>query len=208
MARYIGPVCKLCRREKTKLYLKGARCINKCTLDRRDTTPGQHGKRRVKLMGYALQLREKQKAKRIYGVLERQFRNYFEKANRMKGATGENLLILLERRLDNVIYQMGFAQSRRQARQFVRHNFFRINGRNVNVPSYLVAPGDVIEFRKDDRKKNVLVQSAVEMTKGRPLPDWLEVDFDKLIGKIKRLPTRADITVPVKEHLIVELYSK
>lgn len=208
MSRYIDAVCKLCRRENTKLFLKGARCINKCALDKRNTRPGQHGMKRVKLSGYAVQLREKQKVKRIYDIKERQFRNYFGKANRMSGATGENLITLLERRFDNVIYQLGFAQSRKQARQFVQHNFFKVNSGKVNIPSFLLNPGDTIDFRKDDYKKNVNIQSAVAFNKGRPLPDWLEVDYDNMKGAVKRLPARADVTTPIKEYLIVELYSK
>lgn len=208
MGKYLGPVCKLCRRERTKLFLKGTRCITKCALDRRDTTPGEHNRKRTKQSGYALQLREKQKAKRIYGIYERQFKNYFVKAARMPGATGENLLSLLERRLDNVIYLSGIGLSRNQARQYVRHGMFKINGHTTNIPSLLVKEGDVISFKKEETAKNSIIQSAVELSKGKQTAEWLELDADKMAVTINRLPVRQDISTAVKESMIVELYSK
>jgi small subunit ribosomal protein S4 len=209
MARYIGAVCRLCRREGMKLFLKGERCYTeKCAIEKRNLPPGQHGKlRKAKLVGYGLQLREKQKVKRIYGVLENQFRRYFEMADRQRGITGETLLQLLERRLDNVIYRVGFATSRAQARQFVRHGHFTINGKKVDVPSYSLKVGDVVAVRGGSAE-NTAIQHAMEEVKGRGIPVWIEFDPAKLSGRIASLPTREQINLPVQEQLIVELYSK
>ncbi len=209
MSRYSGAVCRLCRREAMKLFLKGERCYTeKCAIERRNFAPGQHGKsRRSKLLGYGVQLREKQKVKRIYGVLEDQFRRYFEQAERLKGITGEMLLQLLERRLDNVAYRLGFATSRPQARQLVRHGHFAINGRKVDIPSYLVKAGDVVSVRGGSQK-NVTIQHAIEEVKGRGVPEWLALDGDQFSGRVVSLPTREQINLPVQEQLIVELYSK
>ncbi|OQX53001.1 MAG: 30S ribosomal protein S4 [Candidatus Omnitrophica bacterium 4484_213] len=207
MAKYIGPKCRLCRRERMKLFLKGARCQgDKCSFSRRAYSPGQQGKSGAKLSDYGLQLREKQKVKRIYGILERQFRFYFRKAEQMKGATGENLLVLLERRLDNVIFRSSFAVSHSAARQLVRHNFIYVNGKRVNIPSYLVNPGDKIEFKKEKSKD--LVKRALEVTKERDIPGWIKRDERNLCISIVHLPKREDIQVPIQEQLIVELYSK
>ena len=209
MARYIGPVCRLCRREGMKLFLKGERCYTeKCAIEKRNLPPGQHGKlRKAKLVGYGLQLREKQKVKRIYGVLENQFRRYFEVADRTRGITGETLLQLLERRMDNVIYRMGLATSRAQARQFVRHGHFLVNGRKVDVPSYSVKAGDVLTVRGTSAQ-NTAIQHAIEEVKGRGIPEWMTFDAGQMTGRISSLPTRAQINLPVQEQLIVELYSK
>jgi len=209
MARYAGAVCRLCRREGMKLFLKGERCYTEnCAIERRNFAPGQHGKsRRSKLLGYGVQLREKQKVKRIYGVLEDQFRRYFEQAERLKGITGEMLLQLLERRLDNVAYRLGFATSRPQARQLVRHGHFAVNGRKVDIPSYLVRAGDVVAVRGGSQK-NVTIQHALEEVKGRGVPEWLALEGDQFSGRIVSLPTREQINLPVQEQLIVELYSK
>jgi small subunit ribosomal protein S4 len=209
MARYIGPVCRLCRREGMKLFLKGERCYTeKCAIERRNLPPGQHGKiRRAKLAGYGLQLREKQKVKRIYGVLENQFRRYFEAAERTRGITGETLLQLLERRLDNVVYRLGFATSRAQARQLVRHGHFLVNGRKVDIPSYSVQVGDVVAVRPASAQ-NPVIQHALEEVKGRGIPEWLSLDPARLEGRVVSLPTRDQINLPVQEQLIVELYSK
>jgi len=209
MARYIGPVCRLCRREAMKLFLKGERCYTeKCAIEKRNLPPGQHGKaRRAKLAGYGLQLREKQKVKRIYGVLENQFRRYFETADRQRGITGETLLQLLERRLDNVVYRMGLSTSRPQARQLVRHGHFLVNGRKVDIPSFSVKAGDVVSVRATSAKSAVLAH-ALEEVKGRGVPEWLAFDAEKLSGRIVSLPTREQINLPVQEQLIVELYSK
>lgn len=208
MARYREAVCRLCRREGIELYLKGDRCFtDKCAIKRRGYPPGQHGQRRPKHSDYGVQLREKQKAKRIYGLLERQFRNYFEKADRMKGKTGENLLILLERRLDSVAYKLGFAPTRRESRQIVRHGHFLVNGKKVNIPSFLVRSGDVLELHEKSRKiPNVNESLDAVVRKG--IPPWLELERDSFRGKIKTLPSRADIQEPIQEQLIVELYSK
>ncbi len=208
MARYREAVCRLCRREGVELYLKGDRCFtDKCAIKRRGYPPGQHGQRRPKHSDYGVQLREKQKAKRIYGILERQFRNYFEKAERMKGKTGDNLLILLERRLDSVVYKLGFAQTRRESRQIVRHGHFVVNGRKVNIPSFLVRTGDVIELREKSRKiPNV--NEALDAVVRKGIPPWLELDRDTFRGTVKMLPARSDIQEPIQEQLIVELYSK
>ncbi|MDN5331575.1 MAG: small subunit ribosomal protein [Tepidanaerobacteraceae bacterium] len=208
MARYTGPSCRLCRREGIKLYLKGERCYTpKCAIDRRGYAPGQHGQMKRKLSEYGLQLREKQKAKRIYGVLEQQFKIYFEEASRRKGVTGENLLRLLECRLDNVVYRLGFAKSRAQARQVVRHGHIEVNGKKVDIPSYQVRPGDVIAVREKSRSLDLFKEMA-ELGKGRVLPEWLSVNYDTLTGEVLRYPNREDIDVPIQEHLIVELYSK
>jgi small subunit ribosomal protein S4 len=208
LARYREAVCRLCRREGIELYLKGDRCFtDKCAIKRRGYPPGQHGQRRPKHSDYGVQLREKQKAKRIYGLLEKQFRNYFEKAERMKGKTGDNLLILLERRLDSVVYKLGFAPTRRESRQVVRHGHFVVNGRKVNIPSYLVRAGDTIELREKSRKiPNVNVALDAVIRKG--IPAWLELTRDQFRGVVKTLPGRTDIQEPIQEQLIVELYSK
>ena len=209
MARYIGPVCRLCRREAMKLFLKGERCYTeKCAIEKRNFAPGQHGKsRKQKLAGYGVQLREKQKVKRIYGVLEDQFRRYFEQAERTRGITGETLLQLLERRLDNVIYRLGLSTSRAQARQFVRHGHFSVNGRKVDVPSYSLKAGDVVTVRTTSAQ-NAAIQHAIEEVKGRGIPEWLSFDSGALTGRVTSLPTREQINLPVQEQLIVELYSK
>ena len=209
MARYTGPVCKLCRREGEKLFLKGTRCSsNKCSIDKRNYVPGQHGpNQRIKLSEYGRQLREKQKAKRTYGVLERQFRNYYKKAAKMKGVTGENLLKLLESRLDNVVYRLGFAPSRNAARQLVLHRHFLVNGKLVNIPSYLVKPSEMIEVKDKSKKLNVIHESLKSIKTDNPYP-WLEVNKAKLQGTYNEAPTREQIPVNVSENLIVELYSK
>ena len=209
MARYIGPVCRLCRREAMKLFLKGERCYTeKCAIEKRNFPPGQHGKtRKAKLAGYGLQLREKQKVKRIYGVLEDQFRRYFESAERTRGITGETLLQLLERRLDNVVYRLGLATSRPQARQLVRHGHFKINGRRVNIPSYLVRANDLIEV-KEGSKKIARILDSVGAVERRGVPKWLELNKDAFQGRVKTVPARDDVTLPIREQLIVELYSK
>jgi small subunit ribosomal protein S4 len=209
MARYSGPVCRLCRREGMKLFLKGERCYTeKCAIEKRNFAPGQHGKsRKQKLAGYGVQLREKQKVKRIYGVLEDQFRRYFEAAERQRGITGETLLQLLERRLDNVVYRLGLATSRAQARQLVRHGHFLLNGRKVDIPSYSVRAGDVVAIRPSSQK-NPVITHAIEEVKGRGIPGWLTFDVGEQSGKIVSLPTREQINLPVQEQLIVELYSK
>ena len=210
MARYAGPVCRLCRREGIKLFLKGERCYTeKCAIEKRNFVPGQHGKTRraKKMAGYGIQLREKQKVKRIYGVLEGQFRRYFEAAERQRGITGDTLLQLLERRLDNVTYRLGLATSRSQARQLVRHGHLLVNERKVNVPSYSVRAGDLVTVRATSQKAPG-IQHAMEEVKGRGIPEWLTFDPDKLTGRVMSLPTREQINLPVQEQLIVELYSK
>ena len=209
MARYIGPVCRLCRREGMKLFLKGERCYTeKCAIEKRNFAPGQHGKtRKSKMAGYGVQLREKQKVKRIYGVLEDQFRRYFETADRQRGITGETLLQLLERRFDNVVYRLGLATSRAQARQLVRHGHFLINGKKVDIPSYSVRPGDVVAIRPTSQK-NPTIAHAIEEVKGRGIPGWLTFDAGEQAGRVVSLPTREQINLPVQEQLIVELYSK
>lgn len=208
MARYLGPSCRLCRREGLQLYLKGDRCYtDKCAIERRHYPPGQHGQRRGKLSDYGMQLREKQKVKRIYGVLEKQFRGYFEKAERQKGVTGTNLLVLLERRLDNVVYRLGFANSRAQARLMVRHGLVTVNGGKVSIPSYLVKKGDVIQVAEKSRKKP-LILDALEAVARRGLPAWMDLTKEEALGRVIMLPTREDIAMPIQEHLIVELYSK
>jgi len=208
LARYTKSACRLCRRENLKLFLKGERCYTeKCAIDRRNYAPGQHGQSRKKFSDYGAQLREKQKVKRLYGLLESQFRNTFKEADRQKGITGEVLLFLLERRLDNTVYRLGFANSRDEARQLVRHNHFSVNQSKVNIPSYLVKPGDVIEVREKS-KKVVRIQEALEGVARRGIPQWLEVDKDQMKGSVKSMPTREEITIPIQEKLIVELYSK
>ncbi len=209
MARYTGPSCRLCRMENLKLYLKGDRCYSgKCAFERRAYPPGQHGQRRgAKFSDYKIQLREKQKAKRIYGVLEKQFRGYYDRADRQKGITGVNLLILLECRLDNLIYRMGFAASRSQARQLVKHNHFLVSNKKVNIPSYRVRPGDKIAVKEKSRTIPA-ISEATETIVRRGIPPWIEVDKDNFTGKLLSLPSREDITIPIQEQLIVELYSK
>lgn len=208
MARYTGPVCKLCRREGTKLFLKGERCMTgKCALDRRSTVPGQHGAANKKMKEYGTQMREKQKAKRYYGVLERQFKNYFEEADRKEGMTGENLLKLLERRLDNVVYRMGMAESRKEARQLVLHAHFLLNGKKVSIPSMLVRVGDVVTIA-DASKDLTKIKELVECIDTKISPKWLEVDKENIKAKVIALPEREDIDFPFEEQLIVELYSK
>ncbi len=209
MARYTGAVCRLCRREGIKLFLKGAKCFSeKCPIEKRNFAPGQHGKdRRAKVVGYGLQLREKQKTKRIYFTLEKQFRNYFEKAARQPGVTGEVLLQQLERRLDNVVYRMGLAISRRQARQLVRHGHVAVNARKVNIPSFQVNVGDTVEVREKSRTIATL-ETARDFASHQPLAAWLEVDRENYKGRVTALPKREDIQLPVNEQLIVELYSK
>lgn len=208
MARYTGASCKLCRREGQKLFLKGERCYtNKCSVDRRPYAPGMHGQQRKKLSEYGIQLREKQKAKRFYGVLESQFRKYYEMAIRKKGITGEILLQILESRLDNVVYRMGFGTSRDESRQLVNHGHFLVNGRRVNIPSYLVKVGDVIEVAENSRKLDRF-KEILDVTGGKVVPKWLEVDQENMKGRVISLPEREDIDLPIQEHLIVELYSK
>ncbi len=208
MARYIQSVCRLCRRDNLKLYLKGDRCYSdKCAFERRSYAPGQHGQGRSKFSSYGVQLREKQKVKRMYGLVEKQFRNFFAKAEKQKGITGTNLLVLLERRMDNMVYRLGFAASRNEARQLVQHNHFKINGRKVNIPSYLVKVGDVIELREKSRQ-SVKINDSLEGVARRGVPSWLELDKEHYQGKIRAFPMREDLTMPIKEQLIVELYSK
>jgi small subunit ribosomal protein S4 len=209
MARYTGAVCRLCRREGTKLFLKGTKCTSdRCPIEKRNFPPGQHGKdRKAKIVGYGLQLHEKQKAKRMYFTLEGQFREYYEKANRATGVTGELLIQQLERRLDNVAFRLGFAISRRQARQVVRHGHVTVNGRKVNIPSYQVNVGDEIAIR-ESAKKFQIVEAGAQLAQQNPLPVWLEMNFENLTGRVLSLPKRADVNLPINEQLIVELYSK
>jgi small subunit ribosomal protein S4 len=210
MARYTGPVCRLCRREGMKLFLKGERChTEKCAIEKRNFIPGQHGKdRKPKIVGYGLQLREKQKARRYYRLMEGQFRNLFEKASKQKGITGDNLLGMLEKRLDNVVYRMGFGTSRAQARQVVRHGHLNVNGRKVNIPSFEVRPNDVIEIREKS-KNNPTILAARDATAHAPAPNWIEVDRDALRGRIIAQPKREELVqIQLNEQLIVELYSK
>lgn len=208
MARYIGPVCKLCRRENMKLYLKGDRCFSdKCSYDRRPYPPGQHGQGRIKFSEYGVRLREKQKVRRIYGLLERQYGRYFDMASRKKGVTGETLLQLLERRLDNVTYRLGFGATRSESRQLVRHNHFLVNGKRVNIPSYIIKPGDVITVRERS-KKIKRIQEAMETVERRGTPAWLEMDPKEFKGTVKALPSREDIGAQIQEQLIVEFYSR
>ena len=208
MARYTGPVCRLCRREGTKLFLKGDRCTSgKCALDRRSTAPGQHGAANKKMREYGMQMREKQKTRRYYGILEKQFVNYFEEADRKEGMTGENLICLLERRLDNVVYRMGFAASHKEARQLVLHGHFTLNGKKVNIPSIIVKAGDVITVKETSRsseKFKALAEAAASQT----APKWLEVKADAFTAKVVTLPAREDVNFDFNEQLIVELYSK
>jgi small subunit ribosomal protein S4 len=213
MARYTGPVCKLCRREGEKLFLKGARCLSpKCAIDRRGYPPGQHGKdaqfRRGRGSDYALQLREKQKARRVYGVLERQFRRYFREALHRPGLTGSNLLSILETRLDNVVYRMGWADSRNHARQLVQHGHVSVNGRRTNIPSYLVRAGDVVSVREGSRKRQYFKELPAYMNERPPAPEWLSVDSVALQGTVVRAPERRDVDLPLNEQLIVEYYSR
>lgn len=208
MAKYLGPSCRICRRENQKLFLKGDRCYTeKCSFERRGYPPGQHGQGRIKFSEYGLQLREKQKIKKMYGLLEKQFRNMFEKAENMKGVTGSNLLSMLERRLDNAAYRAGFANSRTEARQLVRHGHFWVNGKRVNIPSYLLQKGDQIEIR--EKSRNVTrIQGALESVKRREIPQWLELDSKAYMARVRDLPSRDDVTAPMEERLVVELYSK
>ena len=208
MSRYKDEMCRICRREGQKLFLKGERCYSdKCSVSRRNYAPGQNGQKKAKLSEYGTQLREKQKTKSFYGVGEKQFRKYFEMAANSRGKTGEELLTILESRLDNVVYRLGYASSRTQARMLVTHGAFDVNGRKVNIPSYLIKAGDVISVR-EIKKDNGAIKSAVETNEARPVPTWLEKDAEKLSGKVVRLAAREDIDLPVEEHLIVELYSK
>lgn len=208
MARYTGSVCKLCRREGQKLFLKGGRCYtDKCAISRRSYAPGQHGQDRKKTSEYGLQLRAKQKARRFYGVLESQFRNYFAVAESKSGITGENLLRLLELRLDNVVYRLGFASSHAQARQLVLHGHFTVNGRKTDIPSYSLKPGDVIEYKEKSRSKES-IKEIVDANSSRPIPKWLDANSESFSGKVINIPNREDIDLDVEEHLIVELYSK
>lgn len=210
MARYHDAVCRLCRREGIKLFLKGQRCLtDKCAIEKRNTPPGQHGKSRrpKKVVGYGLQLREKQKVRRLYGILEDQFRTYFEKAAATRGITGEKLLQLLERRLDNTVYRLGLAASRAEARQLVRHGHIEVAGRKVNIPSFQVAPGQAIAVREKSRNL-AAIQRALDLTGGRSIPSWLEFDRASLKGKAVSLPKREDVNFPIQEQMIVELYSK
>ena len=208
MARNTASVCRLCRREGMKLFLKGERCFtDKCAIERRNYPPGQHGQGRHKFSEYSIQLREKQKVKRIYGVLERQFRRYFHMAERQKGVTGENLLIALEKRLDNIVYRMSFANSRAEARQLILHGHFAVNGKTVTIPSYLVNPGDRVTVRERSKKVARIVE-ALELSQRRGVPEWLEVNREAFAGVVKALPQRQELTMPINERLIVELYSK
>jgi small subunit ribosomal protein S4 len=208
MARYLGSSCRLCRREGTKLFLKGDRCFSeKCAIERRAYPPGQHGQGRARFSDYGVQLREKQKVKRMYGLLEKQFRSTFKRASAMKGRAGVNLLMLLERRLDNVVYRMGFATSRNESRQLIKHGHFQIDGKKVMTPSILVKPGVKIVVRERSRKVNRIV-AALDALEGRSLPAWLEIEKERFEGTVKQLPVREDITLPIDEQLIVELYSR
>jgi len=208
MSRYLGPVCKLCRREGEKLFLKGQRCNSpKCSFERRGYPPGQHGQKLPKVKDYGRQLREKQKAKRTYGLLEKQFKNYYAEAERQTGVSGDNLIVRLERRLDNVAYRLGFANSRAQARQLVRHNHFLVNGKRVNIPSYLVKVGDVIQTQEKSREL-AIVQEALERSQHRGAPDWLELNTDKQEGVVRALPNGEQVAANIQTQLIVELYSK
>jgi len=209
LSRYRGSVCRICRRENLKLFLKGDRCYSdKCAFDRRSYAPGQHGqRRRGKISDYGVQLREKQKVKRLYGLSEKQFRLFFERADRQKGITGTNLLVFLERRLDNVVYRMGFVNSRSQGRHFVRHNHFLVNGSRVNIPSFMIKVGDVVEVREKSRSMQAIGDS-LEAVVRRGVPQWIELEKENMKGVIKGFPLREDLTLPIQEQLIVELYSK
>jgi small subunit ribosomal protein S4 len=208
LARYTESVCRLCRREGLKLFLKGERCYtDKCAIERRNYPPGEHGQARSKFSEYAMQLREKQKVKRMYGLMERQFRRYFHLAERARGITGEMLLQLLEQRMDNMVYRMGFATSRAEARQLVRHGHFQVDGRKVDIPSYLLRPGQVVTVRERSRSIARLLDNLAQAER-RGVPDWLEVQREAFSARVKALPTRADLTMPINEKLVVELYSK
>jgi small subunit ribosomal protein S4 len=208
MARYTQAVCRLCRRENVKLFLKGDRCFSaKCGVERRTYPPGQHGQGRARFSDYGVQLREKQKVKRMYGLLEKQFARTMDRATRMKGRAGENLLVLLERRLDNVVFRMGFATSRAEARQLVRHGHFKVNGRKASIPSMTLREGDVVQLREKSQKVQ-RITGALDALEGKSVPQWLETDKDNFAGKLKALPVREDITMPIQEQLIVELYSR
>jgi len=209
LSRYRGSVCRICRRENLKLFLKGDRCYSdKCAFDRRGYAPGEHGqRRRGKISGYGIQLREKQKVKRMYGLSEKQFNLFFKRADRQRGITGTNLLVMLERRIDNVVYRLGFVNSRTQGRHFVRHNHFLVNGKKVNIPSYLIKVGDVIELQEKSKKVQA-INDALDAVVRRGVPQWLELEKDNLKGEMKVLPVRDDLTTPMQEQLIVELYSK
>lgn len=209
MARSTGAKCRLCRREGMKLFLKADRCFtDKCSFDRRSYGPGQHGQARKKHSDYGIQLREKQRAKQLYGILERQFRRYFKMADRMKGITGDNLLLILERRLDNMIYRMGFARSREQARQLVKHSHFRVNGRKVSIPTYLLKQGDTVTVAERSSKLAVIQEALEAVDRRGGVPEWLMVEKDKLQAKVMAYPSREQLDIPIQEHLIVELYSK
>jgi len=208
VARNLGPVCRLCRREGLKLFLKGERCYSdKCAIERRNYPPGAHGQARTRFSEFAIRLREKQKVKRIYGLQEKQFEAYFEEANRLPGNTGESLLVLLERRLDNVIYRLGFASSLAQARQLVRHGHYQVNAKKVTIPSYLVAVGDVVSITESSRTKKVIAE-AIEMAQRRGVPPWIALEREQFRGSLRTLPTRGDLTMPISEKLIVEHYSR
>ena len=208
MARYTGPVCRICRREDMKLFMKGDRCYtDKCSYERRAYPPGQHGQRRRKRTDYGDQLREKQKVRRMYCLMEKQFKGYYRMANRMKGVTGENLLMLLERRLDNLVFRMGFSSTRSEARQLVLHRHFRINGRICNIPSRLLKPGDVLEV-KDKSRKIAKINESLGAVDRRGVPSWLELDKEAYKGEVKGMPVREELSMPIREQLIVELYSK
>jgi small subunit ribosomal protein S4 len=208
VARYTGAVCRLCRREGLKLFLKGERCYtDKCAIERRNYPPGEHGQARPKFSEYSIQLREKQKLRRMYGVLEGQFRRYFAMADRAKGVTGETLLQLLERRMDNVVYRLGFSTSRSESRQLVRHGHFLVNGRKLDVPSALLRAGDVVTVKEKSREI-ARIREALELAQRRGVPDWLQISPETFTGTVKALPTRADLTMPINEKLVVELYSK
>ncbi len=208
MARYIGSKCRQCRREGEKLFLKGEKCFSaKCAIESRSFPPGQHGQRRARITDYALQLREKQKLRRIYGILEKQFRKYYEIADNRKGSTGENLLQLLEGRLDNVVFRMGFGVSRSESRQLVRHEAVTVNGRRVTIPSYQVKPNDIVAVN-ESAKKQLRIQSSLELAQQRGFPEWIEVDVKKMEGKYKAAPERSELPAEINEQLVVELYSK
>jgi small subunit ribosomal protein S4 len=208
LARYIGPVCRLCRREGDKLFLKGEKCFSsKCAIEKRPNPPGMHGAKRGRLSDYATQLREKQKLRRIYGILEKQFRSYYHEADRRKGSTGENLLQLLESRLDNVVFRMGFGASRTEARQMVRHNAISLNGKKANIPSIQIKPGDIIAIAGKS-KEQLRIKAATDAAEQRGIAEWLDVDFKKMQGTFKATPERSDLPSDINEHLVVELYSK
>ncbi|MDZ7661289.1 30S ribosomal protein S4 [Thiohalophilus sp.] len=208
MAKYIGSKCRLCRREGEKLFLKGEKCYgSKCAIENRPFPPGQHGQRRGRLSDYATQLREKQKMRRSYGIMEKQFRGYYKQADRLKGSTGDNLLQLLECRLDNVVFRMGFGASRSEARQLVRHNAITVNGRKVNIPSMQIQAGDVVAVAEKARNQ-LRIKGATEAAQNRGFAEWLEVDTDKLTGTFKSVPERSELPTDIKEHLVIELYSK